>query len=169
MPNRGEISFRSVCESDFPLLLEWLKAPHVAQWWDCAEIAIKKIEKHIEDKNVWPFLTLLDGDPFGYLQICSLDVERNKEISHLALPTGTMGFDQLIGPEDKVGKGLGPRFMDLMIKRLFDEGVPVVLVDPHPNNIFAIRAYEKAGFERLDKASADDGQAQFMIRYAQEF
>jgi RimJ/RimL family protein N-acetyltransferase len=27
------ISFRPLSRSDFPLLLEWLSAPHVAAWW----------------------------------------------------------------------------------------------------------------------------------------
>lgn len=28
------ITFKALHESDFPLLLKWLKAPHVKKWWD---------------------------------------------------------------------------------------------------------------------------------------
>ncbi|WP_367608387.1 hypothetical protein [Legionella sp. W05-934-2] len=29
-----KISFKSLCEADFSLLLKWLEAPHVKAWWD---------------------------------------------------------------------------------------------------------------------------------------
>lgn len=32
------ISFRSLFEQDFPLLLKWLETPHVKTWWD-SEVA----------------------------------------------------------------------------------------------------------------------------------
>nr|WP_321442743.1 GNAT family N-acetyltransferase [uncultured Cohaesibacter sp.] len=174
MPNRGEISFRPVTKEDFPLLLTWLSEPHVARWWDPADRAIAKIERHLADESVRPLIVSVDRDPFAYIQVCQLDAEGDEVISLCStpnepLPVGTVGLDQFIGPKEKVGIGLGPRFMEMMMTKLFGEGVPAVLVDPHATNIFAIRAYEKAGLKQSHEVDTRNGRVQVMVRYAQEF
>jgi aminoglycoside 6'-N-acetyltransferase len=46
------------------------------------------------------------------------------------------------------------------------EGTPRVVTDPDPANPRAIRAYEKAGFERLRMVETPDGTALLMVRDA---
>lgn len=172
MPSEGILAFRPVAKEDLPLLQTWLTEPHVAQWWDPAEQAIRKIAQHMTDEAVRPFVVSLDGVPFGYIQLCQLEAEKDFDALCASLdaplPVGTVGLDQFIGPQDKVGVGLGPRLLNLMMTKLFEEGVPAVLVDPHPDNIFAIRAYEKAGLNHLQQGKSRNGAVQWMVRYAQE-
>lgn len=50
------------------------------------------------------------------------------------------------------GKGYGPNFITQRVKKLFEEGAPVIATDPHPENFRAIAAYRKAGFKELQPA-----------------
>jgi aminoglycoside 6'-N-acetyltransferase len=45
---------------------------------------------------------------------------------------------------------------------LFEEGAPRVIIDPHPNNGRAIRAYEKAGFRSLGERTSQYGRVLLM-------
>jgi len=51
---------------------------------------------------------------------------------------------------------------------LFNRGKNRVLVDPHPDNAFAIRAYTKAGFQRLGETTTNYGRALLMALDRQE-
>lgn len=46
-----------------------------------------------------------------------------------------------------VGVGHGAAFIAMRMRALFDEGVPVIATDPHPDNARAIAVYKKVGFE----------------------
>ena len=152
-----------------PLLSTWLGAPHVAAWWDAPQEGVRKISGHICDPTVNPLLVELGGEPFAYIQICDLDAERDNEPALRDQPKRTVGLDQFIGPETMTGKGLGPRFMRLVIADAFEAGAARILVDPHPDNRNAVRAYEKIGFRRLGVRSSAAGPALFMAIDRQEF
>ena len=44
------------------------------------------------------------------------------------------------------------------------EGAPRIVTDPDPANARAIRAYEKAGFEKAGMVDTPDGPALLMVR-----
>ncbi|AJY45343.1 GNAT family N-acetyltransferase [Martelella endophytica] len=166
MPHDGTIDFRPLEESDLELMARWLRAPHVAAWWDRAEKQVEQMRAHLNDPTVSPFVVTLDEVPFGYIQLCDLDGERDRESALASQPAGTFGIDQFIGPADMIGKGLGTRLVSAMAERALNNGAMRVLVDPHPENAAAIRAYEKAGFVRLGTFSMTGGPALLMARDA---
>ncbi|TBE73818.1 GNAT family N-acetyltransferase, partial [Rhizobium leguminosarum] len=51
---------------------------------------------------------------------------------------------------------------------LFAKGAQRILVDPHPDNAFAIRAYTKAGFQGLGETTTKYGRALLMALDRQE-
>ena len=77
-------------------------------------------------------------------------------------PFGTLGIDISIGPAEMVGIGHGSAIVRQFVEELFDEGAPRVVIDPHPDNKRAIRAYEKAGFREIDRRSSIYGDAVLM-------
>ena len=168
-PDPATIGFRPVTENDLPMLERWLSAPHVAAWWDAPQESVRKIADHIGDPTVDPLLVELKGEPFAYIQICDLDAERDNEPALRGQPDRTVGLDQFIGPEAMTGRGLGPRFMRLAITDVFETGAMRVLVDPHPDNRNAVRAYEKTGFRRLGVQKMANGPALFMAIDRQEY
>ena len=164
MPHDGTISFRPLREGDLELMARWLQMPHVAMWWQRAERQVEQMRSHLDDPTVSPFVVLLDEEPIGYIQLCDLDGERDREPALAGQPAGTFGIDQFIGPAEMIGKGLGTRLVSAMAERALNKDAKRVLVDPHPDNAAAIRAYEKAGFVRLGTFSMTGGPALLMAR-----
>ncbi|MCO6187946.1 acetyltransferase [Rhizobium sp. L1K21] len=148
---------------------QWLEYPHVQKWWSSPDEQITRIGAHLDDPTVEPMMVEYGETAFAYIQICRLDGERVSEPALQDQPDGTVGIDQFIGPPELIGKGLGPRFMNIVCDRLFAEGVPRILVDPDPANNSAIRAYEKIGFKKLKKAMTKSGPALFMNLDRQEY
>ena len=52
--------------------------------------------------------------------------------------------------------------MRQFVEHLFEEGVPRVIIDPDPTNGRAIRAYEKAGFQAIDRRQSVYGDVVLM-------
>lgn len=136
----------------------------MAQWWDNPVDGLKAIEGHLDSISVEPFMVELDGKPIGYIQ--SYDPHLEDGHPYQDQPTGTLGIDQFIGVPELTGKGHGPRMIEAFVELLFDEGAIRVIIDPDPANTVAIRAYEKAGFERFDVRHSEDGPALMMARNA---
>jgi aminoglycoside 6'-N-acetyltransferase len=84
----------------------------------------------------------------------------------LAHPAGTRGIDQFIGELDMVDRGHGSAFICTFIDRLLASGTPRIVTDPDPANARAVRAYEKAGFEKVRMVDTPDGPALLMVRNA---
>jgi aminoglycoside 6'-N-acetyltransferase len=162
----GAISFRPVGEDDLALLASWLAAPHVARWWGEPADGVAEIREAMAEPSTEPYLILLDGRPVGYIQ--SYDIHAEADHPYRDQPPGTVGIDISIGEAALLGQGLGPRVIDLFVRRLFASGVPQVVIDPDPDNAPAIRAYEKAGFREFDRRTTQYGPALMMARRAED-
>lgn len=160
MPRADEYHFRPVVREDLPLLAGWLELEHVRRWWGDPAEAAASIEDHIGDPSVAPFIVTLNGADFGYIQAADLAGEDDEALARQ--PAATVGIDQFIGPRELVGIGHGPAFIGLFCERLFAKGARRILVDPHPDNAVAIKAYAKAGFARLEEATTQYGRALLM-------
>lgn len=162
----AQYDFRPVTKADLPVIKAWLAEPHVAEWWDDPETEIAEIKEHIDSISVEPLIIELDGKPIGYLQ--SYDPHMEDDHPYQDQPFGTLGVDLTIGVPGLVGKGHGSAILAQFVEELFEEGVPRVIIDPHPDNKRAIRAYEKAGFVAFDTRTSEYGPALMMARDADE-
>ena len=151
------ISFTSLSQSHFSLLLKWLEEPHVKAWWDrdinYTEDLVKekytsytqgyKLENGVK-KAIHSFVIYIGNNPIGYIQIYNAyDFTRNQPL--LDLPKSLAAIDFFIGDADYIGKGIGAEIL-----RAFDyQGYKNILVDPDMDNIAAIKTYEKAGFKKV--------------------
>jgi len=157
--------FRAVTEADLPLLSTWLAEPHVAEWWDEGpDASIAEIRQAMDSDDTEPLIVELDGRPIAYLQ--SYDPHLEDGHPYQDQPFGTLGIDISIGPPDLVGVGHGSAIVSQFVELLFEEGCPRVVIDPHPDNLRAIRAYEKAGFRTFDRRESVYGPAVMMARDA---
>lgn len=153
--------FRPVTDADFPLLAGWLAAPHVAEWWtDGVEASLAEIREAMDGIETEPLIVELAGRPIAYLQSYDPHLEDNHPYADQ--PFGTLGIDLSIGPAELVGLGHGSAIVRQFVEELFEEGAPRVIIDPHPDNRRAIRAYEKAGFREIDRRSSIYGEAVLM-------
>ncbi len=146
------------------MLGAWLDRPHVAEWWDDVDDKLAEIREAMADPSTQPFIVELDGRPIGYLQC--YDPHREEGHPYRGQPKGTLGLDQFIGEPELVGIGHGSRLIAAFVEDLFSRGAPRVIIDPHPANGRAIRAYEKAGFRPFDYRTTIYGEALMMARNA---
>ncbi|WP_127752630.1 GNAT family N-acetyltransferase [Devosia sp. 1566] len=139
-------SFRAVMPDDLAMLASWQANPHVREWWDREPYN----EADLADLRVSRWIVLNGDRPFAYMQDYSVHAWEDHPFSYL--PRGARGIDQFIGDPEMLGMGHGSAFISLRMRTLFAEGVPVIATDPHPDNLRAIAAYKKVGFEAVGAA-----------------
>lgn len=144
-----KIGFKPLSISDFPLLLKWLGARHVKQWWDqdishTEESIAEKYSSYINSSKIRAFIINLDDKPIGYIQIYNAyDFPRSKPVDDLPKSLGAIDF--YIGEEEYLRKGIGTKILKAFVTQEFD----YIFVDPDLNNIAAIKTYENAGFKKI--------------------
>ena len=163
---RHRYSFRPVTEDDLPMLAVWLAEPHVAEWWDDAEVELAAIREHIDSISVEPLIVELDGrrSPTSKATIRIWKTAIPIRISRSARSAST---SRSASPE-LVGIGHGSAIVRQFTDQLFAEGAPRVIIDPDPANRRAIRAYEKAGFRPIGERTSEYGHVVLMARDAEE-
>lgn len=149
------ISFRPLTRSDFPLLQEWLSAPHVAAWWrepfDAASVAARYGPRVDGAGPTHVFVIEHEGRPIGWIQ-WYLWSDYPEHASQLMAEPGTAGIDLAIGEPAMTGLGLGPIVIrDFLSQIVFrDPGVSAVITDPEEGNLRSLRAFTKAGFTMMN-------------------
>ena len=80
------------------------------------------------------------------------------------------GIDQSLADASQLGKGFGTKLVCALVDLLFtDPQVSKIQTDPAPNNLRAIRCYEKAGFVRQKTITTPDGLAVYMVQTRQRY
>lgn len=151
----GVFTFRPLLEADLPLLHEWIRRPHVAQWWGEGEWQ--------PDTSVSAYIALLDGEAIGFVQ-SYVAMDCGDGWWEEETDPGVRGIDQFLCDGGTLGQGIGSRMVAAFVRELFgDPGVTTVQTDPHPANARAIRCYEKAGFRPVGRIATPDGPALLMV------
>ena len=161
MPTAEAYAFRAVTAADLPMLERWLNMPHVRRWWGEPADEVAGIAEDFDNPAMASFIVHHAGEPFAYLQSYRIDPS---DRSFGDRPERTVGIDQFIGPSSMVGIVHGPAMIDAFVEKVFAEGIERVVLDPHPDNAHAIRAYQKAGFHAFDQRMTEDGPALMMAR-----
>jgi aminoglycoside 6'-N-acetyltransferase len=160
----GAYEFHPMTAADLPLVLHWLKQPHVVQWWGDTHEQFELVSGDLKVEAMEQFIVALDDRPFAYIQCYDPRVWPDNGLGEH--PQGTRGIDQFIGEPDMVDCGHGSAFVRAFIERVLADGAPRVITDPDPENPRAIRAYEKAGFEKAGLVDTPEGTALLMVRNA---
>jgi aminoglycoside 6'-N-acetyltransferase len=156
--------FRPMSAADLPLVRRWLDAPHVAQWWGDPDTQFALVSEDLEHPAMAQFVVAADDRPFAYLQCYDPTAWPDNGLG--AHPAGSRGGDQFIGEPDMVDRGHGSAMIRRFVDDLLKAGTPRVVTDPDPDNARAIRAYEKAGCEKIRLVDTPDGSALLMVRNA---
>lgn len=82
--------------------------------------------------------------PFAYAQDYEVHAWPQAHLAHL--PEGSRAIDSFIGLASMIGRGHGGNYLRLLAEHLCEQGAPLIVIDPHIDNLRARRAYEKAGF-----------------------
>jgi RimJ/RimL family protein N-acetyltransferase len=152
---QASISFRPLGRYDFPLLQEWLSAPHVDAWWherlDLASVDAKYGPRVDGTEPTHVFVIEHGGRPIGWIQ-WYLWLDYPGHALQLKADLGSAGIDLAIGELAMTGLGLGPVAIREFLRQVVfrDRSVSAVITDPEEGNNRSLRAFEKAGFAVTD-------------------
>jgi aminoglycoside 6'-N-acetyltransferase len=151
-------TLRRLERRDFPVLAQWLRAPHVARWWN-HETDAAAVERDfgpvVDGRDPTEiFIAALDGCEFGLVQRHAFadNPEYEVELAPLLdVPAGALSVDYFVGLADRLRRGLGSAMVAEAVRTAWitcpDASafiVPVVAA-----NIASWRMLERAGFRRV--------------------
>ncbi len=140
-----DVSLQPFAPRHLDLLGAWLCRPHVARWFGDAH-------EHVEwARNPPPggahAIIAVDGLAVGYLRWQRVSRAALDAVGLFEIPDNSVDADLLVGEGERIGKGIGPRALNLLLASLrADASVPLVGVSTSIDTISARRAFEKAGF-----------------------
>jgi aminoglycoside 6'-N-acetyltransferase len=145
-------------EDDLPLVLAWLRLPHVARWWTPDTTAEAEIDEYRQrvSHGADPATTMLmvtageDGAAIGWCQWYRW-ADYPDESADMGAGPDDAGIDYAIGDPECVGRGLGTELIATLVAevRRHCPGAGI-LVDPDATNAASRRVLEKNGFRLLD-------------------
>lgn len=160
----GSYTFRPMAAADLPTIQHWLATPHVSAWWGDPQEQFALVSGDLDHSSIQQFIVAIADRPIAYLQCYDPAAWPNHGFG--AIADNARGIDQFIGEAEFIGQGHGSHFIRAFVDDLLKTGTPLVLTDPSPANTRAIRAYEKAGFQKRGPVQTPDGSAVLMVRDA---
>jgi aminoglycoside 6'-N-acetyltransferase len=163
------IELKRLTRDDLPLLFVWRGRDHVKRWWRGPETYEQIVEHYlpaIEGREPTDhYLIVLDGRPIGMIQ--TYLVSDYPEWARLIDEgDGVAGVDLLIGEEDLIGRGIGPRVLSTFAREVVfaQPGTTACVATVEEANRGSWRAFEKAGFHRV-RVVEEDGIPHRLMRF----
>ncbi|MDF2940668.1 MAG: family N-acetyltransferase [Gammaproteobacteria bacterium] len=160
----SKFSFKPLEESDIDLLYHWLNLPHVSEIWYenlSYEETRKKYLQRLDSDWIFSFIIHCDNQPIGFIHYYYAD-----KVGHGWWPNakpGEAGIDLFIAEQAYLNKGYGALLLKEFIKLLSkDRKLKTLFVDPAPDNVRAIRCYEKCGFKAQGEIDTPNGKVLLM-------
>jgi AacA4 family aminoglycoside N(6')-acetyltransferase len=165
------IILRRMTEADLPVLHDWRNRPHFIRWWGgealrptLADVVAHYTPRLLAESKVTPYIAMLGDEAVAYAQSYVAMHDGDGWWENVRDP-GVRGIDQTLANEHQLGLGLGTRLVRALVAHLFeDPSVTAIQTDPAPDNLRAIRCYEKAGFVQQGRITTPDGPAIYMLQ-----
>jgi aminoglycoside 6'-N-acetyltransferase len=166
------IEFEPLRREHLELLRGWLDRPHVRLWWRDPEESLGHAADSLAGRDPTSYyLIVVDDRAVGVIE--TYLVSDYPEWDAVVGPgEGVAGVDLLIGEEDAIGRGLGPRVLAQFARKVVfarPETQAVVATVEEPNRR-SWRAFETAGFRHVRDVEEDGLPHRLMRlerRYAQ--
>ena len=138
------IEFRPLAMGDVALVATWLEREHVRRWWR------DPIERELGQGVDGRYVIVVDGRPVGMIQTYLVD-DHPEWRAVVGSDEGLAGLDLLIGEEDAVGRGLGPRVLAQFAAEVVfaNPETAAVVATVEEENRRSWRAFAKAGFHHV--------------------
>jgi aminoglycoside 6'-N-acetyltransferase len=152
------IEFRPLTEADLPLLRTWLERDHVKRWWR------EPVDEEIAENREGRYVVVVDDRPAGMIQTY-LVADYPEWGAIVGSDPGLAGVDLLIGEDDLVGRGLGPRVLEQFVREVVfaQPEATACVATVEEGNLRSWRAFEKAGF-RYARVVEEDGLPHRLMR-----
>jgi aminoglycoside 6'-N-acetyltransferase len=154
-------AFQPMTLDDLPMIRRWLGTPEVARWWGEPDEQYALVSGDLDHPDMDQFIVTTDDRAFGYIQCYALSAWNQ---GFGPQPLAARGVDQFIGEPGMIGRGHGSAFIRQFGDSLLTSGIPRLVTDPDPENVHAVRACAKAGFQGERVIETPDGLALLMVR-----
>ena len=164
-------------ESDVHLLYRWLGDADVNRWYREGEHTIENYRlRFAPEPTTRKFIIEIDAEPAGYLQAYRLSDEP-AYATQLELGHDAVSIDLFLGEATFRGAGWGNVVLQAALEQIvFGEmAAEWACINPDPENLRAVKSYEKAGFggDRVvwvqDDAPENTGYERIMLLSRDEF
>ena len=129
------------------LIKKWLYLTHVSRWWGNPD---DRWRQFLETPSGNHAVILFNEHPVGYLRWQKVIREELDSVGLQEIPDDAMDIDIFIGDQSIIGQNIGPDALSILLNRLqLQAGVSHAGIVTSVENKIAVRAFEKAGFEKL--------------------
>lgn len=165
------INFEKASVSHIDIIFNWLKEPHMIQFWDNSQEHKNDILNFILGNpqtyfagtmNYW--IGLIGNEPYAFVlsnilakdqvDLSPTQLANMSEIGH------TIALDFGIGNKEYLGRGLAATTLSEFMhfyKKNVDPKADTFFIDPDENNPKAVQVYNKAGFIEVGQFQATQG------------
>ena len=150
---KQNIKIRELTNNDFSLMLKWLTDKRVLEFYGGRDkkYTFESIKEHYTEQwkdEVIRVIIEYNSIPIGYGQIYKMYDELYADYDYPKSNDIVYGMDQFIGEPEYWNKGIGKEYIKIVVDFLRKERkADAVILDPHKDNVKAIKCYEKAGFK----------------------
>jgi len=170
MEDTRRITFRRLGPDDLAQLFLWLIRPHVSRWYASAPGSFAEVEAKYGPRTrgeppVDAYIVRVEDRDAGYAQVYPVGAF-TEYAAATGCDAGVAGIDVFIGELELMHRGLGARivrqFLDEIVFRR--DGVAACIAGPAEGDEEAIRAFEKAGFERWKRIQLEGKPPEYVLR-----
>ncbi len=165
-----KINFRKLTLNDLPLLQNWLNTEFVSRWYGKGNYSTEEIQQKYgkritgEAPTDCYFIRQVET-PIGYIQSYRT-IDYPNDHALVEGDEGTTGVDMFLSEAKHAGRGLGSAALTLFVQKIFSSAPTCtnIVMGPHPDNVAAIRAYEKVGFHYFKEIVQPDGEREYLMK-----
>lgn len=146
------LEFQKVKKEQRPLVHQWLKQPHISKWIHGQGLAntLEGLDKSFVGKaNASYWIAYIQKEPFSFLITSEVENSDPFFSKYMNEVSKAITLDLFICVSEYLGKGIGPCMIEAFLESKFPK-VTDVFIDPEVSNEYAVRAYQKSGFEILE-------------------
>jgi aminoglycoside 2''-phosphotransferase len=175
----GEMKVRLLTDNDFTYMFKWLTDDRVLEFYGGRDkkYTYETLKEHYSEDWVDEVIRVIieyNDTPIGYGQIYKMYDDLYDDYHYPRSSEVVYGMDQFIGEVHYWNKGIGARYTKMIFEFLRKErNADAIILDPHKNNLRAIKMYQKAGFriiEDLPKHELHEGKKEdcYLMEYRYE-
>jgi aminoglycoside 6'-N-acetyltransferase len=165
-----QVVFRPLAEADLRLVHEWLGREHVRRWWGERGDLQQTVDHYgpsLDGRDPTDLYSIVvDGRDAGMIQTY-LVADYPEYAALVGVGEDVAGVDLFLGEEELLGRGLGTEVIDRFVTEIVwaREATNACVADPDVENVPSLRAFEKAGFERVREfVDPEDGRLHALVQ-----
>ena len=143
-----KIKLRNLTDLDMPLIKKWLYLPHVKRWYHNTEEWLGELSERFDRYAfITHLMVVVNDETVGFCQFFPIEVKGQKWYGSIPMKN-TYSIDYLIGNVNYLSKGLAPKIIQLLTKKILSEtNAKRIIVQPEEENLKSRRALINAAYQ----------------------